>query len=324
MLRTPSAIHCCFMLGASLAAACASAQNYPARPVRAVVPFTTGSAADSLARVIGQKLTESWGQQMVIDNRTGANTIIGTEAVAKAPPDGHTLLLANISLAINPALYNKLPYDALKDFTPVSLTAAILVVLVVHPSLPVKSVKELVALAKARPGQINYASGGNGSAQHLPMEMLRLATGMNIVHVPYKGLGPAFNDVLGGQMQMMFTGVSNVVQYAKSGQVRVLATGSLKRSPALPNVPTFVEAGVPGFNFEAWAGYLVPAGTPQNVIVKLHGDITGALNAPGVREKLTAFGFDVIGGTPEQFATLIKTDLVRFGKLVKEAGIRVE
>ena len=312
------------MLGASLTAACASAQNYPARPVRAVVPFTTGSAADSLARVIGQKLSDSWGQQMVIDNRTGANTIIGTEAVAKAPPDGHTLLLANISLAINPALYNKLPYDALKDFTPVSLTAAILVVLVVHPSLPVKSVKELVALAKARPGQINYASGGNGSAQHLPMEMLRLATGINIVHVPYKGLGPAFNDVLGGQMQMMFTGVSNVVQYARSGQVRVLATGSLKRSPALPDVPTFVEAGVRGFEFDAWAGYLVPAGTSKDIVAKLHGDITRALNAPGVREKLTAFGFDVIAGTPEQFAKLINNDIARFGKLVKEAGIRVE
>ncbi len=324
MLRTTSAIRCCFMLGASLAAVCASAQNYPARPVRAVVPFTAGSAADSLARVIGQKLSESWNQQMVIDNRTGANTIIGTEAVAKAPPDGHTMLLANISLAINPALYNKLPYDAIRDFTPVSLTAAILVVLVVHPSLPVKSIKELVALAKARPGQINYASGGNGSAQHLPMEMLRLATGINIVHVPYKGLGPAFNDVLGGQMQMMFTGVSNVVQYAKSGQVRVLATGSLKRSPALPDVPTLVEAGVPGFEFDAWAGYLVPVGTPKDIVAKLHGDITGALNAQGVREKLTAFGFDVIGGTPEQFAKLITNDIARFGKLIKEAGIRTE
>jgi len=323
MLRTKSA-RCCFMLGASLAAVCASAQNYPARPVRAVVPFTAGSAADSLARVIGQKLSESWNQQMVIDNRTGANTIIGTEAVAKAPPDGHTMLLANISLAINPALYNKLPYDAIRDFTPVSLTAAILVVLVVHPSLPVKSIKELVALAKARPGQINYASGGNGSAQHLPMEMLRLAAGINIVHVPYKGLGPAFNDVLGGQMQMMFTGVSNVVQYAKSGQVRVLAIGSLKRSPALPDVPTFVEAGVPGFEFAAWAGYLVPVGTPKEIVAKLHGDITRALNAPGVREKLTAFGFDVIAGTPEQFARLINNDIARFGKLVKDAGIRAE
>lgn len=324
MLRTTSAIRCYFMLGASLAAASASAQDFPARPVRAVVPFTAGSAADSLARVIGQKLSESWGQQMVIENRTGANTIIGTEAVAKAPPDGHTLLLANIALAINPALYSKIPYDAIKDFAPVSLTAAILVALVVHPSLPVKSVKDLIALVKAHPGQINYASGGNGSAQHLPMEMLRLATGMNIVHVPYKGLGPAFNDVLGGQMPVMFAGVSNIVPHLKTGRLRVLAIGSPKRSPSLPGVPTVAEAGVPGFNFEAWAGYLVPAGTPQNVIVKLHADITRALKAPGVPERLTALGFDVIAGTPEQFAALIKTDLVRFSKLVKEAGIRVE
>ncbi len=324
MRRTTFEIRFCLMLVISLAAAGASAQSYPVRPVRVIAPFTTGSAADSLARVIGQRLSDSWGQQMVIENRIGANTIIGSEAVAKSPSDGYTLLLANISLAINPALYNKMPYDALTDFVPVSLTAAILVVLVVHPSLPVKSVKELVALAKARPAQINYGSGGNGSAQHLPMEMLRVATGINVVHVPYKGLGPAFNDVLGGQIQMMFTGVSNVVQYAKSGRVRVLATGSLKRSPALPEVPTFAEAGVPGFEFDAWAGYLAPAGTPKDIVAKLHADITRALSAPGVPEKLTAFGFDVIGGTPEQFAALIKSDISRFGKLIKEAGIRAD
>ena len=307
-----------------LAATAASAQSFPARPVRVVTPFTAGSAADALARLIGQKVSEAWGQQMMIDNRTGANTIIGSEVVAKSPPDGYTLLLTNVTLAVNPALYQKIPYDAIGDFAPVSLTAAILVALVVHPSLPVKSVKELIALAKARPGQINYASGGNGSAQHLPMEMLRIATGINIVHVPYKGLGPAFSDVLGGQVPVMFAGVSNIVPHLKTGRLRVLAIGSSNRSPSLPGVPTVAEAGVPGFNFAAWAGYLVPAGTPQNVIVKLHADITRALKTAGVPEKLTGLGFEIVGGTPEEFAALIRNDLARFEKLVRETGIRAD
>lgn len=317
-------IRFCFSLVLLMTAGAVSAQSYPVRPVRVVTPFTTGSAADSLARVLGQKLSDSWGHQMVIDNRTGANTIIGSEAVAKSPADGYTLLLNNITLAINPALYSKIPYDVLKDFAPISLTAAILVALVAHPSLPVKSVRDLVALAKAQPGQINYASGGNGSAQHLPMEMLRLATGINLVHVPYKGLGPAFTDVLGGHMQVMFAGVSNVVPYLKTGRLRVLAIGSVKRSPALPDVPTVAEAGVPGFEFEAWIGYLAPAGTPKDIIVKLHADITRALSVPGVPEKLTALGFNIVGGSPEQFAALIRNDIARLGKLVRETGIRAE
>ncbi len=317
-------VHLCFAFVLVMAAGAASAQSYPVRPVRVVTPFTAGSAADSLARVLGQKLSDAWGRQMVIDNRTGANTIIGSEAVAKSPPDGYTLLLNNVTLAINPALYSKIPYDVLKDFAPISLTAAILVALVVHPSLPVKSVRELIALAKAHPGQINYASGGNGSAQHLPMEMLRLATGINLVHVPYKGLGPAFSDLLGGHMPVMFAGVSNVVPYLETGRLRVLAIGSVKRSPALPDVPTVAEAGVPGFEFDAWIGYLAPAGTPKDVIVKLHADITRALGAPGVPEKLTALGFNIVGGPPEQFAALIRNDIARFGKLIREAGIRVE
>lgn len=324
MRRHPLSIRAGFFVIASLLVACASAQSYPNRPVRVIAPFTTGSAADSLARVLGQKLSDAWGQQMVIENRTGATGIIGTEAVAKSPPDGYTVLLNNISLAINPALYSKLPYDTLRDLAPVSLTAAILVALVVHPSLPVKSVSELIALAKAHPGQINYASGGNGSAQHLPMEMLRLATGINIVHVPYKGLGPAFNDVLGGQVQVMFAGVSNVVPYLKTGRLRVLAVGSAKRTPALFDVPTVAEAGVPGFNFSAWTGYLVPTGTPKDIVTKLHADITRTLSAPDVQEKLTALGFDLVGGTPEEFAALMKNDIARLGKLIKETGIHAD
>jgi len=314
-------------LGAVLlmAATLTHAQNFPVKPVRVITPFTAGSAIDTLARVVGQKLGDTWGQQVVIDNRIGANGIIGTEAAAKAPPDGYTVYLGNIStLAVNPHLYLKLPYDALRDFAPVTLAATIPVVLVVHPSLPVKSVRELIVLAKAHPGQLNYASGGTGSAQHLPMEMLRVETGMNIVHVPYKGLGPAFSDVLGGQVPMMFTGVSNVVPYMKTGRLRVLAIGSPKRSATLPDVPTVAEAGVPGFDFDSWTGYLVPVGTPRELIVKLHADITRTLAAPEVRDKLVTLGFDLVGGTPEAFATLIRNDIARFGKLIKAAGIKAE
>ena len=314
-------------LGAVLlmAAALTHAQSFPVKPVRVITPFTAGSAIDTLARVVGQKLGDTWGQQVVIDNRIGANGIIGTEAAAKAPPDGYTVYLGNIStLAVNPHLYLKLPYDALRDIAPVTLAATIPVVLVVHPSLPVKSVRELIALAKAHPGQLNYASGGTGSAQHLPMEMLRVETGINIVHVPYKGLGPAFSDVLGGQVPMMFTGVSNVVPYMKTGRLRVLAIGSPKRSATLPDVPTVAEAGVPGFDFDSWTGYLVPVGTPRELIVKLHADITRTLAAPEVRDKLVTLGFDLVGGTPEAFATLIRNDIARFGKLIKAAGIKAE
>ncbi len=311
--------------GLLLAAATLQAQNFPVKPVRVITPFTAGSAIDTLARVLGQKMGDGWGQQVVIDNRIGANGIIGTEAAAKAPPDGYTIHLGNIStLAVNPHLYLKLPYDALRDFVPITLAATIPVVLVVHPSLPVKSVKELIALAKARPGQLNYASGGTGSAQHLPMEMLRVESGINIVHVPYKGLGPAFSDVLGGQVPMMFTGVSNVVPHMKTGRLRVLAIGSPKRSPTLSEVPTVAEAGVAGFDFDSWTGYLAPAGTPKEIIVKLHADITRTLGLPEVKDKLTTLGFDLAGGTPDAFATLIKNDIARFGKLIKAAGIQAE
>ncbi len=313
------------LLGACLlvAAAGAQAQNFPAKAVRVITPFTAGSAIDTLARVLGQKMADAWGQQVVVDNRIGANGIIGTEAAAKAAADGYTLHLGNIStLAMNPHLYAKLPYDALRDFAPVTLAATIPVVLVVHPSLSVKSVKELIALAKARPGQINYASGGTGSAQHLPMEMLRVESGINITHVPYKGLGPAFNDVLGGQVPMMWAGVSNVVQYVEKGRLRVLAIGGTKRSVVLPDVPPMAEAGVPGFDFAAWTGYLAPAGTPRDVIAKLHTDIVRTLNAPDVREKMLTLGFELVGNSPEEFAALIRNDIARFGKLVKAAGIK--
>ena len=318
---------------ASLAGACACicvaavvhAQSYPAKPVRVITPVTAGSAVDTVARVVAQKLSDAWNMQVIVDNRVGANGIIGTEAAARAPADGYTVFLGNDAvLAINPALYRKLPYDSLRDFAPVTHAANIPLVLVVHPSLPAKTVKELVALAKAHPGQLNYASGGNGSPQHLPMEMLKAATGIDVVHVPYKGLGPAFNDVLGGQVPMMFTGMSNAVPHLAAGRLRALAVAGGQRSPALPNVPTVAEAGVPGFYYAAWTGYLVPSGTPKEAIAKLHADIVRALALPDVRDRLSSLGFELIGSTPDEFAARLKTDIARLGKVVREAGIHAE
>jgi len=306
-------------------ATAAHAQGYPSRPVRIITPFTAGSAIDVLGRVVAQKLAEFWGQQVVIDNRTGASGIIGTDAAAKAAPDGYTLAFGNVStLTLNPHLFSHIPYDPLKDFVPVSLTAAIPLILIVHPSLPAKSVKELIALAKAHPGELNYASGGAGSAQHMPMEMLRAMAHINIVHVPYKGLTPAFNDVLAGQVPMMWSGVSNVVPLLKSGRLRVLAIGSAQRLATLPDVPTMQEAGVPGFVFDSWTGCIAPAGTPKDIVAKVHADITRALGSPEVSDKLVTLGFVLIGGTPDDLEALVRNDLARFGKLIKAAGIRGE
>ena len=305
--------------------AAGSKQGYPLRPVRLITPVTAGSAVDTVARVIGQKLADSWGQQVVVDNRVGANGIIGTEAAAKSAPDGYTLYLGNDAvLAINPSMYRKLPYDPVKDFAPVMQVANIPLVLIVHPSLPVKTVRELIALAKAHPGELNYASGGNGSPQHIPMEMLKAAAHINIVHVPYKGLGPAFNDVLGGQVPMMFAGMSNVVPHARNGKLRILAVGGVARSAALPDVPTVAEAGVPGFAYAAWTGFLVPAGVPQDIVVRLHGEFAGILKLPDVRERLTNLGFELVGGTPGEFSALLRSDIARMEKVVRGAGIRAD
>jgi len=302
-----------------------SKQGYPSRPIRLITPVTAGSAVDTVARIVGQKLTDSWGQQVVVDNRVGANGIIGTEAAARSAPDGYTLYLGNDAvLAINPSMYRKLPYDPVKDLAPIMQAANIPLVLIVHPSLPVKSVKELIALAKAHPGELNYASGGNGSPQHIPMEMLKAATHINIVHVPYKGLGPAFNDVLGGQVPMMFAGMSNVVPHARSGRLRILAVGGVARSTALPDVPTVAEAGVPGFAYAAWTGFLVPAGVPRDIIGRLHGELAKILNLPDVRERLANLGFELVGSTPEEFAALLKSDIARMEKVVRGAGIRAD
>jgi len=293
--------------------------------VHLIVPFSAGSAVDTLARIPGQKLAELWGQALVVDNRTGANTIIGTEAAAKAAPDGYTLLLTNdAALATNPALYPKLPYDPLRDFAPITLGASIPVVLVAHASQPFASVQELVAYAKANPGKLHYASGGNGSAQHVPMEMFKQIAGIDLVHVPYKGLGPAFNDVVSGQIPIMFAGLSNTPPHIKAGRIRALAIGSAKRSAAMPDVPTMQEAGVPGFDYSAWAGVLAPAGTPAAIVQKVNADWARVVALPEVRDKLVALGFELTPTSPAEFGEMIRREMAKVAKVVKDAHIRVD
>ena len=304
------------------ALALAQAQSYPAKPVRIVLPFAAGSAVDALARFYGQKMSESWKQQVVIDNRTGANGIIGTELAARSPADGYTLYMGNVAtLAINPNLYSKLPFDVVRDFAPISLTAAISNCLVVHPSLPVKNVKELVALARARPGQLNYASGGVGSAQHIPMEMLKSMTGTNIVHIVYKGLTPAFNDVVAGQVPMLVPGVVTALPLHQSGRLRIIATTGARRLAVTPDIPTVGE-GLPGFEWDSWTGFLAPTGTPGSVISRIHAETVRITKLPETNERLP--GFEWIGTTPEAFSDHIKANITRIGKVVREAGIKAE
>lgn len=314
------------VLAAALAApAGALAQKYPVKTIRLVLPFTAGSAVDVLARLYGQKMTENWGQQILVDNRTGAAGIIGMEALAKSAPDGYTVGMGNLAtLAINPSLYAKLPYDAQRDYIPISLTATIRNCLIVHPSLPVRSVKELIAFARARPGELNYASGGVGSAQHIPMEMLKAMTGINVVHVTYKGLTPAFNDVVAGQVPMIVAGVVSALPYHKTGRLRILATTGATRTAATPEMPTVAEAGVPGYEYDSWTGFLAPVGTPPAVVSQLNTEAVRIGKLPDIRERLTNLGFDIVGSSPEAFAALIKDQNARIGKVVRDAGIKAE
>ena len=304
------------------AAACA---QFPAKPVRVIVPFTAGSAIDVNARLIGQKLSEMWGQQVIAENRPGANSIIGTEAAAKSPADGYTLVLANdAALAMNPALYPKLPYDPGRDFEPITLIGSNSLLLVVPAASPVKTVRDLLALARERKGELNYGSGGNGSAQHIPMEILMSMTAVRLTHAPYKGVGPALTDVAGGLIPVMFAGTPGALPHVRSGRLRALAIASATRSPAAPEVPTVEEAGVPGYYYTAWVGYLAAAGTPRDIVARLNADIIKAINAPEVRDKLAAVGFETQTGTPEEFAQLIARERVRMAKLVRDAGIKAD
>jgi tripartite-type tricarboxylate transporter receptor subunit TctC len=306
-----------FIALCGLAAFGASAQSYPSKPLRMIVPYAAGGGVDIMARVISPRLSDSLGQQVVVDNRAGGGAIIGTDLVAKSAPDGYTLLMANPAHAANPALNARLPYDTVKNFSAVGLIATSSSMLVVHPSLPVKSVRELVALAKSKPGQLNYASGGIGSAIYLSMELFKSIAGVDIVHIAYKGAGPALSEVIGGQVPMMFATTPSALPHVNAGRLRVLAVGSAKRHALLPNVPTIAESGYPAFENTDWYGVLVPAGTSASIIGRLNADINAALVLPELKERIAGLGAEPGGGTPAQLDDRIKTEVQRWSKVLK-------
>jgi len=303
----------------------AAAQAWPEKPVRFVVGFTPGGPSDILARALGQKLAESWTQQTVIENRPGAGGNIAAEVVAKSAPDGYTWLLGNNSiLATNQSLYGKLGYDPVKDFAPVALVAIQPNILVVNPNVPVSSVKELIALAKAKPGALNYASSGSGAAAHLAGELFKAMTGVQMVHVPYKGAQPALTDVIAGQAQLMFATSASVIPYIKAGRLRALAVTTAQRSPTVPELPTLSEAGVPGFEAITWHGVVVPAATPVPLVERLNADIVRALRTQDLRERLESLGAELATGTPQDFAEYIAREIPKWAKVVKDSGARAE
>jgi len=310
--------------GAAAQPALARSQGYPNKPIRWIVPFAPGAAADILSRAITQKLTESWGQQIVIDFRPGAGGSLGTQIAAGAAPDGYTVILVPASFASSPSLYSKPPYDPVKDFAPVTLVAASPLILVVHPSMPVTSVKELVALAKARPGELNYASSGIGVGNHLAAELFKSMKGVNIFHVPYKGNAPALIDLMGGQIHMMFPNAPSALPHIKAGKLRALAVTTLRRSALLPELPTLAESGLPGFEANNWAGLVAPAGTPQAIIGKLHSEVVRSVKLPDVHQRLVNLGFEPTGNTSQEFAAYIRTEIATWNKVIRAAGIRAD
>ncbi len=302
-------------------------QTYPAKSIRFIVPFPAGGGNDLLAREIGQRLTESMGQSVVTDNRPGASTIIGTSLAAKSPPDGYTIFMGNNStLCINPSMFRNLPYDPIKDFAPITLVATVPMALLVNTSLQVKNVKELIALAKARPGQLNFASTGTGLAVHLAGEMLKSMAKINITHVPYKGAGPALIDTIGGHVEMTFNNVLSAVPYVKDGKLRAIAVTGLNRSSALPDVPAMREAGPELANYESniWYGVLVPAATPKDIVNRLHSEIVKALHVPSLRDRLAREGAEVVGNTPDEFERIIRDDIEKWARVVKQSNLKVE
>ncbi len=311
-------IACC-VLAASASAVLA--QAYPAKPVRMIAASSPGSAVDIVARIVAQKLGEQFGQQIVIDNRAGAGGNLGAELAAKAAPDGYTLFMGTPAHAINTGLYRKLNYDLTRDFTPVSQVTSGQYVVIVHPSLPVKSIKELIALARAQPGQLNYASAGSGNATHLAGELFSSATRVKLVHVPYKGSGPALTDVIGGQVQLMFGNLTAALPQVKTGRVRALAVTGRSRATAAPELPTMVEAGVPGYTVTSWFGVLVPAATPRELVMRLNADLARTMSAPDIRDRLAGEGAEPTTGTPEQFAAFIRAEIAQWTKVIKGAGI---
>ncbi len=301
-----------------------SAQTYPDRPVRFVVPYPPGGATDIISRTLGQKLSDAFKQQFVVDNRGGAGQIIGTDIVAKSAPNGYTILLASVTHSINPTLLSKLPYDSVKDFSAITLVASGPNVLVVHPSLPVRSVAEFVMLLKATPGKYNYASSGNGSGGHLATELFKSIAGIDINHIPYKGNGPATVDLLAGQVPIMFTSTAPMLPHMRSGKLRGLATTGASRSSATPDIPSIAELGYPGYEASLWYGILAAAGTPPAIIKLLNAQFVNALKAPDVRERFTALGIDVVGSTADSLDKHLRAELAKWEKVIKTAKIRTE
>jgi len=314
-------------LALSMIASCgiASAQTYPVKPIRLIAPFPPGGSTDLLARVIAQKLTDAWGQQVIVENRGGAGGTIGVELAARAAPDGYTIVMGHIgAFGANPTLYPKLPYDAIKDFAPITLLAMVPNGMVVHPTLPVRSVKDLLAVARAKPGNVLYGSGGSGSAAHLAMVYFELLAKVKLTHIPYKGTGPAIYDLIAGQTSTMITGMAALMPHIKSQKLRIIGVGTAKRLAVLPDVPTISEAGVPGYEATQWYGILAPAATPRDIVMKLNAEMVKALRLPDVRERLAGDGVVPVGNTPEEFSAHIKSEIARWAPVVKASGAKPE
>ncbi len=313
---------CALLLGA--APFMAAAQSYPARPIRIIVPFPPAGAADLLSRLVGQKLTEAWNQQIVVDNRPGAGGNIGAEIAAKTPPDGYTLLMApTTTYAVGMAAYTKLNWSLEKDLVPVAMVANVPHILVAHPSLPVKNVKDVIALGKARPGELNFASQGNGTLSHVEQELLKQLGGFRATHIPYKGSVPGLADLIPGNVQLFFDSIPSSAPYVKSGRLKGIGVASSQRSPALPDLPSLGES-LKGFEADSLFGFMAPAGTPRDIVAKINAEVQKTLSAPELKERLLAQGGFTQGGTPEQMAELIRADLAKWGKVVRTAGVKIE
>ena len=309
---------------AALTAHGAEPVQWPTKPVKITFGFPAASATDVIARAVGQKLSDRWGQSVVIENRPGAGGNLGSEVAARAPNDGYTIFFGTVANAISATLYSKLNYDYLKDFTPITLVATTPLVLVANPSLPVKNLKELIDYAKANPGKLNFGSGGVGTSNHLAGEMFKAETGTRLIHVAYKGTPAAYTDLFSGQVSLMWDNIVAVTNHVKTGRLKPLAVTSAKRSASLPDVPTMAESGLPGFEAVSWIGALVPVGTPQPIVDKIHADMVAVLRMPEIKEKLGALGAEVVGNTPEQFAAWNRSEIAKWAKAIQESGARVE
>lgn len=324
-LRTPRCVRLMLFFVALSLPSALLAQSYPAKPIRFVVPFPVGGIADVFARVIGQKFNDAWGQPVVVENRTGAGGNIAAELVAKSPPDGYTLVMGSIGThSVNVSLFRKLPYNPVRDFAPVALVMEADGLLVVHPSVPVKTVKELIALARARPGQLTYASAGNGTASHLAGELFKMMAKVDMVHVPYKGNVPAITDLLGGQTSLLFATMPTVLPQVQAGRLRALAVTGPVRSPAAPELPSIAEAALPGYEVTNWIGIFAPAATPRDIVSKLNGETIRIMRAPEIQSRLLNEGAKSAAKTPEEFGAYVRAEIAKWAKVIQQAGIRVD